>query len=154
MENLFPYFLYHNFAAEKSLIIMNDNAQNRKEVSSPENTSQQESVLLSSGIVASFHKIARLKKTKLLTEAEWRQLEKHTKECLPMFFSTIKKENYLSRQERLTCILTRLGFSTKETAALLQTSIQRISNAKARANWKLFDEKKASTLRKNLLTIG
>ena len=70
-----------------------------------------------------------------------------------MFFSTIQKENYLSRQERLTCILTRLGFTNGETAALLQTSIQRISNAKASANWKLFDERKAATLRKNLLTL-
>lgn len=118
------------------------------------NPCRGESVLLSSGIVASLHKMARFnKKSMLPTNADWRQLEKQTMECLPKFFSTIQKGNYLSRQERLTCILTRLGFSTKESAALLQTSIQRISNVKASANWKLFDERKAATLRKNLLTL-
>ena len=111
--------------------------------------------MFSSGIVASFHEMARFRMHSIFpTDADWRELEKQTNECLPMFFSNIQKENYLSRQERLTCILTRLGFTTSETATLLQTSIQRISNVKASANWKLFDERKADTLRKNLLTLG
>ena len=53
-------------------------------------------------------------------------------------------------QEQKVCILTRLGLHNGDIALLLDTSPQRVSNAKMKANLKLFDKQSASNLSDNL----
>ena len=78
------------------------------------------------------------------------RLLKELKSCLPVFYHKINNEYNLSNQEKLTSILVLAGFSAKEIAFLLQTSISRISNIRKTINHKLFGETSALTLSDNL----
>ena len=81
---------------------------------------------------------------------DWKKLKAAFVQFLPLFASAIERNSRISEQERQTCLLESLGFSTGEMALVLDTSSQVVTNAKASANQKLFSENKASTLGKNL----
>ena len=88
------------------------------------------------------------------TEAEWKQLADAFAHYVPSFTATIANEKQLSEQEWRVCLLQYLDFSTGEAAILLDTTSQAVTNAKSRANQKLFSEEKASTLGRNLKKIA
>ena len=84
------------------------------------------------------------------SENEWRQLKEAFSLHMPLFMTTLTENDALSERELRVCLLESLGFSPGEIAVVLDTTSQIVTNAKASANQKLFSQKKASTLRKNL----
>ncbi|MBR1468962.1 MAG: hypothetical protein IJ605_02455 [Prevotella sp.] len=94
------------------------------------------------------------RKNSVPSDAEWQQLAEAFAHYVPSFTATIAKEKQLSEQERRVCLLQYLDFSTGEAAILLGTTAQAVTNAKSRANHKLFSEEKASTLGRNLKKIS
>lgn len=84
---------------------------------------------------------------------DWNLLEKVVEQYLPLLIILITEKSSLSVQEYRVCILTRLGFTNSEMQVLLNTSSQSITNAKTKANKKLFEENRASSLYKNLLKV-
>ena len=111
----------------------------------------KEEALMQSDIVAVFQTKTKPKYHHSLPSfSDWENLFAIIKQCLPIFYAKIIKDPILSRQELQTCVLTRLNFSTGDIAILLDTQVQRITNAKASANRKLFSDNGATTLSKNL----
>ncbi|MBR6196552.1 MAG: hypothetical protein IKQ72_03015 [Bacteroidaceae bacterium] len=76
------------------------------------------------------------------------------RQYLPHFYMEIAKEEKLSLQEQVICILLRLNFTSKEMSVLLNTSLSSIANAKKRANEKLFGVSQANMLVTNLKNLG
>lgn len=73
----------------------------------------------------------------------------------PTLWDTITRyENHLSLQEINVCVLLRAGFTTSETAFILYTSIQRITNIKAKINKTLFNAKGAKGLEERLAKLS
>lgn len=89
-----------------------------------------------------------------LTDDKWKELADAFTHYVPSFTATIANEKQLSEQEWRVCLLQYLDFSTSEMAIVLNTTAQAVTNAKARANQKLFSEEKASTLGRNLKKIA
>lgn len=83
-------------------------------------------------------------------EDDWSLLETMFGQCLPLQFRNIMGEASLGRQEQHICVLVCAGFSNTEISVILKTSSQRITNAKASANYKMFGERNASNLMHNL----
>ena len=71
---------------------------------------------------------------------------------MPLASAYMRKAG-LSWQEKCTCILVHLDYSTNDIAMLLETSGPRISNAKRNANRKLFGDEEGQWLRKRLVEI-
>lgn len=84
------------------------------------------------------------------SEKKWNKVLITIQNEFPTFYDTIMKGDLLSRQEMRTCILAYLGFQNGEIAVILGTSPQRITNAKASANRKLFGAENAIELVRNL----
>ena len=83
---------------------------------------------------------------------DWNELLRLVRTELPDFHSRLSGFCRPGTQEHLTCILVRLGFSSGEIAALLDTTTQRITNVKAQLNRKLFGAERASSFEENLKT--
>ena len=83
---------------------------------------------------------------------DWNELLRLVRTELPDFHSRLSDLCRPGTQEHLTCILVRLGFSSGEIAALLDTTTQRITNVKAQLNRKLFGAERASSFEENLKT--
>ena len=106
------------------------------------------------GIVAILHAKAQFSRHSIPpTDIDWEQLDTLARERFPLLTTALQKCETLSRQEQRTCILVRFGFKNKEIAILLNTSIQRVANAKASANQKLFGKRSALPLARNLHTL-
>ena len=106
------------------------------------------------GIVALLHAKAQFRRHSIPPiNIDWEQLDTLARERFPLLTTALQKCETLSRQEQRTCILLRFGFKNKEIAILLNTSIQRVANAKASANQKLFGKRSALPLAKNLHTL-
>lgn len=93
-------------------------------------------------------------KSSIPSEAEWQQLDDAFAHYVPSFLAAITQEKLLSEQELRVCLLQFLDFSTGEASIVLDTTSQAVTNAKSRANQKLFSEEKASTLGRNLKKIA
>ena len=89
----------------------------------------------------------------LPSEKDWKKLLEVVKKNLPRFYAFISHNKKLSNQEMKVCLLTYLLFSNTEMSVLLDTSKQTISNAKTKANFKLFEDKNAETLLSNLRNL-
>ena len=89
----------------------------------------------------------------LPTDAEWNRLVKQFSRSVPSVYTALGHDILLSPSELRLCILLLLGFKIADAAILLDTSAQSITNVKAKANKKLFDEPTATTLEKNLMSI-
>lgn len=85
-----------------------------------------------------------------ITEQMWKEMATLFSRCLPSLYGRMTENNILSRHELHVTILTRLYFSTKDIAIILETSKQHISNTKESANKKLFADHSARTFMKNL----
>ncbi|MBR5918612.1 MAG: hypothetical protein IKZ83_01750 [Prevotella sp.] len=88
------------------------------------------------------------------SDADWNALADAFAQYVPSFTAAITKEKQLSEQELRVCLLQYLDFSTGEAAIVLDTTAQAVTNAKSRANQKIFSEEKASTLGRNLKKIA
>ena len=87
---------------------------------------------------------------KLPSQKDWKLLKETIEYTNPAFYGNITLSRNLSQQEIHACLLTMLHFSSGELTVLLDTSKQRVSNIKASANYKLFGEKDAKALLKNI----
>ena len=83
-------------------------------------------------------------------EERWIELAKVYAQYMPIAAACMDKAE-LSRQERLTCILTHMDFASGDIATLLNTSASRISNAKKDASKKLFKDEDVSLLRRRII---
>jgi len=83
-------------------------------------------------------------------EERWIELTKVYAQYMPIAAACMDKAE-LSRQERLTCILTHMDFTSGDIATLLNTSASRISNAKKDASKKLFKDGDVSLLRRRII---
>lgn len=78
-------------------------------------------------------------------------LKERTMEKMPHFFNVITDEKYsLTQQEIYLVLLSVLDFSASEASLILNVSPSGISNMKSSINNKLFREKSAKSLIKNL----
>ena len=89
----------------------------------------------------------------LPTHKDWKLLMETIEYTNPSLYGRIVLSNNFSPQEIYTCLLTLLHFSTDEVAVLINTSKQRVSNTKASANYKLFGNKDAKALLRNLESL-
>ena len=120
-----------------------------------------------SGVLDILEKEERIRKEKIVTffeektlmvkgwkapsEKKWGELSDIYKQYFPLAFPSIAD---MPRQERYTCILTHIGFSTGMAAILLETSSQRITNVKRKANHKLAGDSSAPTLIQTLRNLA
>ena len=86
------------------------------------------------------------------TEAEWKLLVAQFCKDLPSIYKSFGGTKTLSPLELRTCILVLLDFQEKTIAMMTKSSSQTVSQAKARANEKLYGKKDAPSLRNNLLS--
>ena len=118
------------------------------------NSSQQLADFKETNIVTLFKsKSTGSLKVALPTDAEWNRLVKQFSRSVPSVYTALGRDILLSPSELKLCILLLLGFKIADAAILLDTSAQSITNVKAKANKKLFDEPTATTLEKNLTSI-
>lgn len=83
-------------------------------------------------------------------QKDWKLLMETMEYTNPSLYGRIIFINNLSQQEKYTCLLTMLNFSSSELTVLLDTSKQRVANIKSSANYKLFGNKEAKALLSNL----
>lgn len=88
--------------------------------------------------------------TILMSENEWEQLANTTSVYYPELLHDLNKTPRISQQEMRTCILLCFSLRESDIAHLLDTSAQRITNAKSTLNMKLFGDNSARSLYKNL----
>ena len=93
------------------------------------------------------------KKTKPVSDREWKELSSQFSQCVPQLYAQMKENNKLNQHEQRVTILTRLGLSTKEISILLGTVPQRVTNARESANHKLFSDTSARTFLQNITQI-
>lgn len=87
------------------------------------------------------------------TKSEWNTLSDMVRTFFPKLYSLLSQRKDISEQEFKVCMLIFLGFKTGEITAILDTSMQSVSNTKASVSRKLFNEKSAASLYRNLSKI-
>ena len=85
---------------------------------------------------------------------DWDELYVIISEALPVFGNTVINNVNLTQPERQIAVLTKLGFRTNDIALVLEAYPQRITTIRATVNSKLFGDKSARTLAKNLKSIN
>ena len=142
---------FDNYRTEKEKAIQ----QLQQELSSYQEDAEQQKkwdasqAMLHDAIVIHLHKMAS--KACKATEEEWQSLNQFAIKNMPAFLDKVcDEEIHLTEKEIKVCILTRLQFIPTEMAVLLDLSRQRITNVKANANKKLFDEAGALTFDSNI----
>lgn len=105
---------------------------------------------MNSSVVQNFKAMAIPKKNhKLPQQEDWDELLSVFQQCQPLLVEN-GKYCKLSTQETRVCILTYLGMDNTDISVLINTTSKTISNAKQKANKKLYNENTASTLYANL----
>ena len=87
------------------------------------------------------------------TKAEWKALETQFRKDMPMAYNMLANEKKLSPLELHVCILLILDFEDGIIASITESLPQTISNAKSRANKKIFNESGAQTLKYRLMQL-
>lgn len=85
------------------------------------------------------------------SEADWRQLTSQFSKSLPATFNSFSSKKPLSQLEQRICILIILGIPEKVISLMTDSQASTVSNAKARANEKLYGKKDAHSLKNNLI---
>ena len=91
--------------------------------------------------------------SKMPTKAEWKALETQFRKDMPMAYNMLASEKKLSPLELHVCILLILDFEDGIIASIAESLPQTISNAKSRANKKIFNESGALTLKNRLMQL-
>lgn len=81
---------------------------------------------------------------------DWDELYANFHQYLPILYKKMMSSK-LSAQELQVCILTYLDMANSSMSVLIDTSLNTITNAKQKANKKLFEDNRASSLYDNLL---
>lgn len=111
----------------------------------------KEKSLMQSDIVHAFKDMAKPPFHKgVPSRSDWKHLLTLVQQCLPNFYHQIIEDSILTTMEQQVCVLTRLSFPPNDIVILLNSTSQRISNAKSNANKKLFSEESAKLLFSNL----
>lgn len=84
------------------------------------------------------------------TDKDWSDLLSLFREFFPTYYSFIREENKLTKDQLRVCVLLKLAFSTYEMSKVLGVDGDRITRVKAQANKNLFKDNKARTLDKNM----
>lgn len=106
--------------------------------------------LMASDIFQKFKEMSKLQKRKTPSKDDWTELYAEFQQRLPVLYEQMQKAR-LSPQERQVCMLTYLNIDNAEISVLVDTSSKTISNARKKANKKLFGADGASSLNQNLL---
>lgn len=116
--------------------------------------SNERNVILDDNNTFKLFKSSTLPKKNMMcpSEKNWNELEQLVEKNYPIFFKKLSNTKTSTLEFRV-CLLTRLRFSNSEIAILLETSPSSISNAKQKANEKIFGQKGASSLLKNMLNL-
>lgn len=85
------------------------------------------------------------------SEAEWKMLALQFSKDFPTMYKSFADHGPLSQLEQRVCMLYILGIPEKYFTLILDNSSAALTNAKARANQKLFGKKEARSLKTNLL---
>lgn len=106
--------------------------------------------LKNSKIALEFKKMSFLgNEDNIPNSSDWKMLEKTFKQYHPLLFDKWKVSQ-LSEQEVRVCMLTYLDIENRKIAALIQTSASVVSNAKKKANRKIYGSDDASSLYQNM----
>ncbi len=112
-----------------------------------------EQALLQHEIVQQLHRHAG--RAIAMVDSEWEDLTKLVQRVMPAFYQGLSTYSHLlNEREMRLCILTRLKFTPSETAVLLGTTSQRISNMRSGINSKLFGDKSARNLEYHLSKLA
>lgn len=115
----------------------------------------KEAAIMGSEIVLSFKDMAKGKRNAPLpTDGDWQRLMGLFSKSLPAFYRGILINEDLTKLEKEICMLCRLNFYNSEIGVLLSKSTQSITNTKSKVNDKLFGQKSATSLKKNLVRVG
>lgn len=115
--------------------------------------SQRKKLLMGNDIVEYFiRKKTVTAKWKAPTIDKWMALSDVYSQYMPLVAAAMDGAE-LSRQERLTTILTHLDFSAGDIAILLETGNSRVSAVKKNASRKLFNEDDSGMLKKRLVDM-
>ncbi|SDF70108.1 hypothetical protein SAMN05216518_11144 [Bacteroidales bacterium KHT7] len=87
------------------------------------------------------------------TKAEWKALETQFRKDMPMAYNMLANEKKLSPLELHVCILLILDFEDGIIASITESLPQTVSNAKARANKKIFNESGAQSFKNRLMQL-
>ena len=85
------------------------------------------------------------------SDAEWKLLMSEFSKHNPTTFKSFSKGKSLSKLEERICVLLILGISEKDILMMTNSGASTVSNAKSRANDKLYGKKEASSLKNNLI---
>lgn len=85
------------------------------------------------------------------SDAEWKMLISEFSKHNPTTFKSFSKGKSLSKLEERICVLLILGISEKDILMMTNSGASTVSNAKSRANEKLYGKKEASSLKNNLI---
>lgn len=85
------------------------------------------------------------------SEAEWELLISQFSKDIPITFKSFSEGKPLSSLEQRICVLLILGISEKTISLMTDSVPSTVSNAKTRANEKLYGKKEASSLKNNLI---
>lgn len=85
-------------------------------------------------------------------ENDWQELRLIFQQKLPLLFEKMRTSK-LSPQELKVCMLVYLTMDNTEVATLIDTTTKTVNNAKQKVNNKIFGDKSASSLYKNLLKV-
>lgn len=114
----------------------------------------KEAAITGSDIVRSFQEMATGKRdTKTPTDGDWQRLMGMFAKSLPTFYEGILMKDDLTKLEKQICMLCRLNFSNGQISVLLYKSTQSVTNIKTKVNIKLFGQKSAPSLKKNLVRM-
>lgn len=109
-------------------------------------------VFLNSAIAQLFLKKATSKSERIRpTESEWNLLLSQFSKDIPITYKSFGKGKSLSQLEQRICILLILNIPEKNISLMTDSYPSTISNAKARANEKLYGKKEAHSLKNNLI---
>ena len=118
----------------------------------PDNKSDRIEDFLESGVAQVFVKKADGKSERPKpTDAEWNLLTSQFSKDFPATFKSFGEGKPLSQLEQRICILLILDIPEKAISAMTDSHASTVSNAKARANEKLFGKKDAYSLKNNLI---
>ena len=109
-------------------------------------------IFLDSAIAQQFVKKATDKSERIKpTESEWNLLTSQFSKDIPVTYKSFGQGKPLSQLEQRICILLILDIPEKVISLMTDSYASTISNAKARANEKLYGKKDAHSLRNNLI---
>ena len=128
-------------------------AENREKVRDIDG-SEKESMLMECSIVKTFQTIYNENHCFFQpTDDDWKLLRQEIRKNLPLFAYKVMDSGPLGELEQKVCILTRIKLHNADIALLLNISPQSVSNAKKKANYKLFKDRSATSLYENLKSM-